>query len=112
MKALINSDVEVLSYLDHIDPVAKAGEELVQIKYSGICGSDMHAFLGHDARRPTPLILGHEASGAIVGGPRDGALVAINPLNGCNTCNACERESYTGTKRHQIIDTYSQIRWT
>lgn len=89
MKALINSDVEVLSYLDHIDPVAKAGEELVQIKYSGICGSDMHAFLGHDARRPTPLILGHEASGAIVGGPRDGALVAINPLNGCNTCNAC-----------------------
>ena len=89
MKALINSDVEVLSYLDHIDPVAKAGEELVQIKYSGICGSDMHAFLGHDAGRPTPLILVQEASGAIVGGPRDGALVTINPLNGCNTCNAC-----------------------
>lgn len=89
MKALVNSDVEVLSYLEQTDPVAKAGEELVQIKYSGICGSDMHAFLGHDARRPTPLILGHEASGVIVGGQRDGALVTINPLNGCSTCNAC-----------------------
>jgi L-iditol 2-dehydrogenase len=29
----------------------------------GICGSDLHAYLGHDERRPPPLILGHEVSG-------------------------------------------------
>ena len=34
-----------------------------------ICGSDMHAFLGHDERRPAPLILGHEAAGVVVQGP-------------------------------------------
>ena len=33
--------------------------------------------------------LGHEASGTIIGGPRDGTLVTINPLNGCGTCPAC-----------------------
>ncbi len=49
----------------------------------------MHAFLGHDARRPSPIILGHEASGTITGGPRDGTLVTINPLNGCGKCSAC-----------------------
>jgi L-gulonate 5-dehydrogenase len=89
MKALVNTSVEALNYMDHVDPVAKAGEEMVQIQYSGICGSDMHAFLGHDTRRPTPIILGHEASGTIIGGPRDGTLVTINPLNGCGKCAAC-----------------------
>ncbi|MDT2075956.1 MAG: alcohol dehydrogenase catalytic domain-containing protein, partial [Planktomarina sp.] len=89
MKALVNTGVKALEYLDHLDPVAKVGEELVHIQYSGICGSDMHAFLGHDARRPIPIILGHEASGTIIGGPRDGILVTINPLNGCGKCAAC-----------------------
>ena len=89
MKALVNTGVEALEYLDHLDPVLKVGEELVHIQYSGICGSDMHAFLGHDARRPIPIILGHEASGTIIGGPRDGILVTINPLNGCGKCAAC-----------------------
>ena len=40
----------------------------------------MHAYLGHDERRPAPLILGHEASGIILGGDRNGERVAINPL--------------------------------
>ena len=53
MKALVNTGVETLTYMDQADPIAKAGEELVRIQYSGICGSDMHAFLGHDARRPS-----------------------------------------------------------
>ncbi|MGB0799000.1 MAG: alcohol dehydrogenase catalytic domain-containing protein [Planktomarina sp.] len=89
MKALVNTNVEELTYQDHVDPTSQAGEDLIEIKYSGICGSDMHAFLGHDARRPTPLILGHEASGRVVGGDWDGKLVTINPLNGCKSCATC-----------------------
>ena len=88
MKALINTAVDTLEYQDHAAPVSKPGEELVKVQYSGICGSDMHAFLGHDARRPTPLILGHEASGTIVGGRRNGVWVTINPLNGCDACSS------------------------
>ena len=67
MKALVYTGVEALSYMDVPDPTPAAGEVLVKIHASGICGSDMHAFLGHDARRPAPLILGHEAAGVIVG---------------------------------------------
>jgi L-iditol 2-dehydrogenase len=89
MKALVYASVQTLVYRDMPDPVAGAGQSLIRIEASGICGSDMHAFLGHDDRRPAPLILGHEAAGRIVGGLRDGERVTINPLVTCGTCRAC-----------------------
>tara|TARA_R110002072_G_scaffold177436_2_gene333372 strand:+ start:393 stop:1382 length:990 start_codon:yes stop_codon:yes gene_type:complete len=89
MKALVYTGVETLSYQDMPDPVPDKGQSLVRVLASGLCGSDMHAFLGHDERRPAPLILGHEAAGEIVGGPRNGTRVTINPLVTCGTCRAC-----------------------
>ena len=56
----------------------------------GICGSDMHAYHGHDSRRPAPLVLGHEAAGRIASGPRAGQRVTVNPLVTCGVCPACE----------------------
>ncbi|MCC5962259.1 MAG: alcohol dehydrogenase catalytic domain-containing protein [Rhodobacteraceae bacterium] len=56
------------------------GDVLVRVAAVGICGSDMHAYHGHDDRRPPPLVLGHEAAGTIAAGPRTGERVAINPL--------------------------------
>lgn len=89
MKALVYNGVETLDYQDMPDPIAGEGQHLVRIDAVGICGSDMHAYLGHDARRPAPLILGHEAAGVITGGPRDGERVTINPLVSCGKCPAC-----------------------
>jgi L-iditol 2-dehydrogenase len=89
MKALVYTAVEALAYQDMPDPVPDAGQSLVRVRASGICGSDMHAFLGHDDRRPAPLILGHEAAGEIVGGPRQGERVTLNPLVACGHCRAC-----------------------
>ncbi|MFL4469228.1 alcohol dehydrogenase catalytic domain-containing protein [Tateyamaria armeniaca] len=89
MRALVYEGVETLTIRDVPDPVAQDGEHLIKVEAVGICGSDMHAYLGHDARRPAPLILGHEAAGVIVGGPRDGARVTVNPLVTCNVCAAC-----------------------
>ena len=54
MKALVYTGVETLSFDDVQDPIARDGEVLVKIDSVGICGSDMHAFLGHDRRRPAP----------------------------------------------------------
>ncbi|MGB7322973.1 MAG: alcohol dehydrogenase catalytic domain-containing protein [Albidovulum sp.] len=90
MKALVYDAVETLAYRDVPDPVAGPGQSLIRVEASGICGSDMHAFLGHDDRRPAPLILGHEAAGTIVGGTLDGGRVTINPLVTCGTCRACK----------------------
>lgn len=89
MKALIYDGVETLGYRDVADAVPKAGEHLIRVEAVGICGSDMHAFLGHDARRPAPLILGHEAAGVIVGGDQGGRRVTVNPLVACGECPAC-----------------------
>ncbi|GGX70724.1 sorbitol dehydrogenase [Tateyamaria omphalii] len=80
MKALIYEGVETLTYGDAADPQPDAGEHLIRVEAVGICGSDMHAYLGHDDRRPAPLILGHEAAGTSIGGPKDGTRVTINPL--------------------------------
>lgn len=80
MKALVYTAPNTLVYRDEKEPVPASGELLVKVQAVGICGSDMHAYHGHDSRRPPPLILGHEAAGRIVGGTRDGARVTINPL--------------------------------
>ncbi|MBO28577.1 MAG: galactitol-1-phosphate 5-dehydrogenase [Rhodobacteraceae bacterium] len=103
MKALIYTGVESLTYRDAPDPEPQAGEALIRVESVGICGSDMHAYLGHDSRRPAPLILGHEAAGTVIGGPLDGQRVTINPLVTCGKCPACisGRENLCATR--QII---------
>ena len=80
MRALVYTGPEQLEMRDAPMPKAADDEVLIKIEACGICGSDMHAYLGHDARRPAPLILGHEGAGIIQGGPRDGERVTINPL--------------------------------
>lgn len=89
MKALVYTGECQLAVMEYPMPVPAQGEHLIHIDSVGICGSDMHAFLGHDTRRPAPLILGHEAAGVIEGGPRAGTRVTINPLVTCGQCVAC-----------------------
>ena len=103
MKALIYTGVEQLAFRDAADPNPAAGEVLIDIAHVGICGSDMHAYLGHDERRPAPLILGHEAAGVIDGGPRDGERVTINPLVTCGGCPACKAGRENICPSRQII---------
>jgi threonine dehydrogenase-like Zn-dependent dehydrogenase len=80
MKALVYNGPNSLVFRDEPEPVAEPGEVIVKVEAVGICGSDMHAYHGHDSRRPPPLILGHEAAGRIVSGRRAGERVTINPL--------------------------------
>ena len=89
MKALVYTGTQTLDFRDEPMPQAVAGESLVRIEASGICGSDMHAWHGHDARRVPPLILGHELAGVVEGGDMHGQRVAINPLITCTVCRDC-----------------------
>jgi L-iditol 2-dehydrogenase len=77
---------------DEADPVPGAGEELVRVMATGICGSDLHwyteAGIG-DAVLTHPLVLGHEAGGVIDSGPRRGLRVAIDPAIACEECEQC-----------------------
>ena len=89
MKALIYDGPEAITFREVPEPIPSQDNVLIKIKAVGICGSDMHAYLGHDERRPAPLILGHEAAGIISGGKRDGECVTINPLVSCGYCLVC-----------------------
>ncbi len=94
MKALVYTGVEELTYRDEKDPIEKNGESLLKVHASGICGSDMHAYHGHDERRIPPLILGHEVSGKILNGKFKDKTAVLNPLITCGKCEYCiaERE--------------------
>jgi L-iditol 2-dehydrogenase len=80
MKALVQTAPNTLLYRDEPEPAERPGEAIIRVEAVGICGSDMHAIHGHDSRRPTPIILGHEAAGRVLTGRLAGKRVAVNPL--------------------------------
>ncbi|TVR73793.1 MAG: galactitol-1-phosphate 5-dehydrogenase [Marinilabiliales bacterium] len=65
MKALVLEDYMKLTYKDVPDPVPGPDEVLVEVRATGICGSDVHGMDGSTGRRIPPVIMGHEASGII-----------------------------------------------
>ncbi len=89
MKALVYTANEEMTYRDEPEPQAAPGDALIAIESVGICGSDMHAYLGHDERRVPPLILGHEAVGTVLEGAVPGQRVVLNPLITCGVCDDC-----------------------
>jgi alcohol dehydrogenase len=89
MNALVYTGKEDMQFCIQPFPQAGPGESLVRIDAVGICGSDMHAYHGHDPRRVPPLILGHEATGVVEQGRFKGQRVTMNPIAFCGQCRYC-----------------------
>lgn len=95
MKALMYVGPEQVEIQDVPTPQLQANQVLLKIAATGICGSDVHGFLGHSERRKPGLILGHEAvasvadSHASVTRWKNGQRVVVNPLVSCMHCPAC-----------------------
>jgi L-gulonate 5-dehydrogenase len=89
MKALVYTGPESIALYEQPPPRPGNDDAVVGVEAVGICGSDMHAFLGHDERRPPPLVLGHEAAGTVLSGPNQGRRVTVNPLVTCMSCPEC-----------------------
>jgi alcohol dehydrogenase len=89
MKALVYTAPNEVTYRDEPEPAIGEGDVLIEVDAVGICGSDMHAYHGHDPRRKPPLILGHELVGRIVRGPGAGRRATVNPLITCGHCEYC-----------------------
>ena len=79
MRALVYTGTQLSEIRDLPEPVCDQGQVVVGLAFCGICGSDLHAWHGHDERRVPPLVLGHEAVGVANDGPLQGQRVAINP---------------------------------
>jgi propanol-preferring alcohol dehydrogenase len=87
-----------LEYKDIPVPKPKPNEILINVKYSGVCHTDLHAWKG-DWPLPTklPLVGGHEGAGVVVAKGDQvknfeiGDLAGIKWLNGsCMSCEYCE----------------------
>ncbi|SCV00309.1 LAMI_0G04192g1_1 [Lachancea mirantina] len=87
-----------LTYKDLPVPKPKPNELLINVKYSGVCHTDLHAWKG-DWPLPVklPLVGGHEGAGVVVAmgdnvkGWSLGDLAGIKWLNGsCMSCELCE----------------------
>jgi alcohol dehydrogenase len=90
MKALVYTAPNEVVYRDEPAPVRNSSDEvLIRVEAVGICGSDMHAYHGHDPRRVPPMILGHELAGVIAEGAGAGQRVTVNPLIVCGICDYC-----------------------
>jgi 2-desacetyl-2-hydroxyethyl bacteriochlorophyllide A dehydrogenase len=68
---------------------------VVRMRAVGICGSDVHTYLGHHPFRKPPVVLGHEAAGVVTATPPSeervsvGDRVAIMPVLSCWDCPHC-----------------------
>ncbi len=97
MQALVFHGTSQLSLEDYPIPEPPPGDVLIQVAACGICGSDLHGYLGHSARRTAhiPLVMGHEFSGSIVAlgasvsGLTVGDHVVVQPQISCGHCRAC-----------------------
>ncbi|MGI9463564.1 MAG: zinc-dependent alcohol dehydrogenase [Aestuariivirgaceae bacterium] len=83
-----------LERVEQVDP--GDGQVQIDIAYCGICGTDLHVYLGHmDARIGNHRVIGHEMSGRIasmgsgVEGLEIGDAVVVRPLDHCGACPAC-----------------------
>jgi threonine dehydrogenase-like Zn-dependent dehydrogenase len=86
MRALVWHGPEEMSVEDVPDPEPAPGEVLLEPEATGICGSDLEGYLGVQANRTPPLVMGHELAGrvAALGEGVDagwaGRRAAVNPL--------------------------------
>lgn len=97
MKALVYHGPEDLR-LEDIESVYPASNEVkIKVKAVGICGSDVHGYLGITGRRTPPMVMGHEFSGIIeevgegVTTVKKGDRVAPYPVIFCGECEMCKQ---------------------
>lgn len=87
-----------LEYKDIAVPKPKSNELLINVKYSGICHTDLHAWKGDwPLQTKLPLVGGHEGAGVVVAigenvqGWEIGDYAGIKWLNGsCMACELCQ----------------------
>jgi len=95
-------------------PVPEPGELLVQVKASGMCGTDLRILAGDYGHSAPPLVIGHEFAGVVVGLGADvtgwevGDHVAADPNIYCLTCEWCERQAYNLCTNVQAIGIHIQ----
>ena len=86
-----------LTYRDVRDPSPTPGGVVIRVAASGVCRSDWHGWMGHDADIRLPHVPGHELAGVVAGVGanvtrfRVGDRVTVPFVSGCGRCEQCAR---------------------
>src|SRR5579872_6758352 len=105
MRGVVFTGDRQLELMNFPDPTPGEGEVVVEMKASGMCGSDLHQYrrpraggeTGGLAAPSEPTIAGHEPCGVIAAvGPgvsaaqaQIGQRVMVHHYKGCTVCNHC-----------------------
>jgi L-gulonate 5-dehydrogenase len=120
MRALVIDGPRQTRLASRPDPELAPGWALIRPRLVGICGSDLHAYLGHSPFVRYPLIPGHEVVGEVVdvappapdsiwppGRPparlRPGQRVALDPAVPCARCYPCRMGRYNACADQQVL---------
>ena len=109
MKALIYTKPYSFEYSDFPDPEVGDDDVLIRVRACGICGSDVHGFIGKTGRRIPPLIMGHEAAGIVEGfgknvsGFKKGDRVCFDSTVYCNKCESCRAGLINRCDTRQVL---------
>ena len=96
MKTVVTVASRQMELVEKPEPDIGPDEALIGVEYVGLCGSDLHFFLGDHPYVTYPQVQGHEFSGTILAlgeaytGPLHvGERVAVEPLVSCGECYPC-----------------------
>lgn len=95
MKAIVCVAPGRLAIEERPVPDTPEGMVPVDIRYVGVCGTDLHIFEGTHPFMEYPRLLGHELSGVVAGEGTArlpaGTPVVVNPYLACGVCIACRK---------------------
>lgn len=96
MKAVIYEAFGALPKLQNVpDPTPETHGVVVKVMATGICRSDWHGWVGHDADIQPPHVPGHELAGVVAAVGKDitkwkiGDRVTVPFVGGCGVCPQC-----------------------
>lgn len=93
------------------EPVISRGKVKIEVKWAGICGSDLHEYAAgpifvpveephYVSKEVAPIVMGHEFSGVVTEIASDvtkvkvGDPVVVEPILACGECPACRKGKY------------------
>lgn len=113
MKAIVYEQFQgPLSIQNVPEPTPPTHGVVIKVTATGLCRSDWHGWMGHDADITLPHVPGHELAGIIEEVGKDvrnfspGDRVTVPFVSGCGTCMQCH------SGNHQICDNQSQPGFT